>query len=128
MEKLDYCVNTIQKIDTCQKRKKSSFYHISISCRGKRIDARISLPIFEGGENPRLTSTSSKSVEDSVFKLLYKIQERLIKGIDDGYINANNLASIFDNIYNSINELDFKNLKINSLYYNIISSTYRTFE
>ena len=110
MEKLDYCVNTIQKIDTCQKRKK------------------FSLPIFEGGENPRLTSTSSKSVEDSVFKLLYKIQERLIKGIDDGYINANNLASIFDNIYNSINELDFKNLKINSLYYNIISSTYRIFE
>ena len=67
MEKiLDNTNNTMQKTDTYTKNgnKNSTFYRISLFDRTDRHDARISLPIFKGGVNPRVTASSSVSGEE----------------------------------------------------------------
>ena len=69
MEKINVCQkSTIQKIETCVKDKKQnlSFYRIQLIIRDNRNDARISLPIYEGGANPRITASSTTSAEEAI--------------------------------------------------------------
>ena len=56
--------NIMKKINnnTKENRKNSTFYRITLLERGKRHDARVSLPIFKGTINPRITARDRKSV------------------------------------------------------------------
>lgn len=117
--------NTMQKIDTCTKDTgNSTFYRIRLFDRPDRHDARISLPIFKGGVNPRLTASSSSSGEEAVTKLLDKIRSRLIEGIDQQYVGAHNLFHIFDNISTSIHDLGIQTTTILTYFHNIVSCIY----
>lgn len=118
--------NTMQKIDTCTKDKNtnSTFYRIRLFNRPDRHDARISLPVFDGGINPRLTASSSLSQEEAVTKLLEKIKQRLIEGIDQEYVGTHNLFFIFDNISTSIHDLEIQTSTILTHFHNIVSCIY----
>ncbi len=118
--------NTMQKIDTYTKNgnKNSTFYRISLFDRTDRHDARISLPIFKGGVNPRVTASSSKSGEEAISKLLEKIKTRLIEGIDKGCVGNDNLFYIFDNISASISDLEIDTSTILAHFHNIVSCIY----
>lgn len=118
--------NTMQRIDTYIKNgnKNSTFYRINLFDRIDRHDARISLPIFKGGVNPRLTASSSISREQAISKLLEKIKIKLIEGIDQECIGINNLFSIFDNISASINDLEIRKNTILTHFHNIVSCIY----
>lgn len=127
MEKILYNTNnTMQKIDTYTKdnNKNSTFYRISLFDRSDRHDARISLPIFKGGVNPRVTASSSASGEEAIFKLLERIKTRLIEGIDQDCVGNNNLFYIFDNISASINDLKIDKSTILAHFHNIVSCIY----
>lgn len=127
MEKILYNTNnTMQKIDTYTKtsNKNSTFYRISLFDRSDRHDARISLPIFKGGVNPRVTASSSVSGEEAIFKLLERIKTRLIEGIDQDCVGNNNLFYIFDNISASINDLKIETSTILAHFHNIVSCIY----
>ena len=89
--------NTMQKMDTPTKEKISgtTFYRVKLFDRANRHDARISLPIFKTGVNPRLSASSSTSKEEAVLKLLEKIKAALINGINEKTVSANNLFFIF---------------------------------
>lgn len=118
--------NTMQKIDTSLKGNKeaSPFYRIKLLTRQNRHDARISLPIFKGGVNPRLAASSSISAEQAVSNLLEKIRVALIDGIDQGDITADNIFYIFDNISTSIHDLKIQTSTILTYFHNIVSCIY----
>lgn len=127
MEKiLDNTNNTMQKTDTYTKNgnKNSTFYRINLFDRSDRHDARISLPIFKGGVNPRVTASSSISGEEAITKLLEKIKTRLIEGIDQKCVGNNNLFYIFDNISASINDLEIDKSTILAHFHNIVACIY----
>ncbi len=118
--------NTMQKIDTCIKENKesSTFYRIRLFDRPDRHDARISLPIFKGGVNPRLSASSATSGEQAISNLLDKIKTRLIEGIDQGHITSDNIFYIFDNISTSIHDLEIQTSTILTHFHNIVSCIY----
>lgn len=127
MEKiLDNTNNIMQKTDTYTKNgnKNSTFYRINLFDRSDRHDARISLPIFKGGVNPRVTASSSISGEEAITKLLEKIKTRLIEGIDQKCVGNNNLFYIFDNISASINDLEIDKSTILAHFHNIVACIY----
>ncbi len=127
MEKILCSTNhTMQKIDTYTKNgnKNSTFYRINLFDRTDRHDARISLPIFKGGVNPRVTASSSKSGEEAIFKLLERVKTRLIEGIDKECVGNDNLFYIFDNISASINDLEIDKSTILAHFHNIVSCIY----
>lgn len=118
--------NTMQKIDTCTKDNNgnSTFYRIKLFNRPDRHDARISLPVFKGGVNPRLSASSSSSGEEAVSKLLEKIKIKLIEGIEQQYVTSSNLFFIFDNISTSIHDLEIQTSTILTHFHNIVSCIY----
>ena len=118
--------NTMQKIDTCinENNRNSTFYRIRLFNRPDRYDARISLPIFKGGVNPRVTASSSVSGEEAITKLLDRIKNKLIDGIDQNVVGTNNLFFIFDNISTSIHDLGIQSNTILTHFHNIVSCIY----
>lgn len=127
MEKIICTTNNImQKIDTETKEnnRNSTFYRIRLFDRPDRHDARISLPFFKGGVNPRLSASSSSSGEEAITKLLERIKARLIEGIDQEVIGTNNLFFIFDNISTSIHDLKIQTNTILTHFHNIVSCIY----
>ena len=127
MEKIICASNsTMQKIDTCIKGNtgNSTFYRISLATRPDRNDARISLPIFKGGVNPRISASSSISGELAVEKLLDRVKSRLIEGIEQENVDTSNLFYIFDNISTSIKDLGLQTNKLLTYFHNIVSCIY----
>ncbi|MDO4283517.1 MAG: site-specific integrase [Clostridia bacterium] len=127
MEKINFTTNnTMQKINTCTKddNKSSTFYRIRLFNRPDRHDARISLPIFKGGVNPRISASSSISKEEAIIKLLDRIKIQLIEGIDQKVVGVNNLFFIFDNISASIHDLEMQTNTILTYFHNIVSCIY----
>lgn len=127
MEKITCTTNnTMQKIDmyTKNSNKNSTFYRINLFDRTDRHDARISLPFFKGGINPRITASSSKSGEDAILKLLDKIKAKLIEAIEQEIIGTNNIFYIFDNISASIGDLKLDTNTILLHFHNIVSCIY----
>lgn len=127
MEKvIDSKSNTMKKIESCTKENKrnTAYYRIQLICREKRNDARISLPIFEGGANPRITACSAISSEDAIVKLLEKIKVALLKSIEQKYIVADNLFNIFDNISTSLKSLNLQTDMLTSYFHNIVTDIY----
>lgn len=118
--------NTMKKIDTCTKDNNgnSTFYRIKLFNRPDRHDARISLPVFKRGVNPRLSASSSSSGEEAVSKLLEKIKMKLIEGTDQQYVTSSNLFYIFDNISTSIHDLEIQTSTILTHFHNIVSCIY----
>lgn len=118
--------NTMQKMDTPTKEKSSgaTFYRVKLFDRANRHDARISLPIFKTGVNPRLSASSSTSKEEAVLKLLEKIKVALINGINEKTVSANNLFFIFDNISTSLHDLGIQTTLILTQFHNIVSCIY----
>lgn len=118
--------NIIQKIDTCTKNNNgnSTFYRLKISHRSNRHDARISIPIFKEGINPRLRASSSLSGEEAISKLLEKIKMQLIEGINQQYVTSSNLFYIFDNISISLHDLEMQTTKILTHFHNVVSCVY----
>ena len=123
---LEVTSNTIKKIDTSNKNNKgtSTFYRISLAHRSDRYDTGISLPIFKGGTNPRIRASSSLSGEDAVSKLLDRIKNALIDGINQNLVNQSTLFYIFDNISASIQILDIPISSIMTKFHNIVSCIY----